>query len=666
MKALETLVGLARKRSRAQAVDVLGALKDLFGPGTLLPSNRKLHPFSGNPQLHAAPNTSGHHWTEGKPLPKPVTESHLVFWAYEDWLKSIFFEVLKILETWSNDEVVFARGRAVDYIFSLLKEKPEQEMNLLRLLVNKLGDRDKKVASKTSHQILLLETAHPAMKATIISAIESECLFRPNQSLHAQYYATITLNQTVLSNRETSLAKKLIDIYFALFLKLLTKPKEKEKDESASIKLAIQAVKLNRKGEVQGGGSTPGKAALKKKASETKSAATEEELREKMVAAVLTGVNRAIPYIETKDESFEKHLDTLFRVTHSSNFNTSIQALMLIQQIQGSHQTTQDRFYRTLYEALLDPRLLVSSKQVLFLNLLYRALRSDLHVRRVKAFTKRILQVVAMHQPAFTCGAIYLIQELESVFPGLQTFVDQPEEDASDDEESFHDVPNDQSDIPSASVKTRQKRQMTSSYDPRKRDPVHANASASALWDIQPLTQHYHPSVSLFANRLLSHGPMPPKPDLNLNTLIHFLDRFVNKNPKTSVTKRNSMKGSSLMQPLAGGDKTAVLVSKSGRAEDMPVSAEDFWKKEVQNVGVDEVFFHRYFSEVGKKREKKAEKKGKKGKKGDEVEVDVLGDEGSEEEDEEDEEGIWKALVGSKPEIEGDGVDEEGFDESDL
>ena len=664
MKSMETLLGLARKRSRAQAVEVLGALKDLFGPGNLLPSDRKLMSFVAHPELHAAIRSSSPEWKEEKPLPKPLTRTHLILWAFEDWLKSTFFQTLQILEVWCNDEVAFARGRAVDYIYSLLKEKPEQETNLLRLLVNKLGDKDKKISSQTSFRILQLMTAHPAMKMTIVSAIESDLIFRPGQSLHAQYYAAITLNQTVLSSGDETLTRKLVDVYFSLFLKILHNTgntKKSDVDEKPPAK-----IKFNAKGEPQGGGSLPGKKALEKQAQSAKSTTAETELREKLLSAVLTGVNRAIPFISTSDEAFEKHIDTLFRITHSSNFNTSIQALMLIQQIQGANESINDRFYRTLYESLLDSRLLHSSKQVLYLNLLYRALRSDLNVNRVKAFSKRILQVMTMHQPSFTCGAIYLLRELENVYPSLQNFVTQQQENVEEGEESFKDVDED-----AVSAGTKQSGQDVidrsedahdrPTYDPRKRDPSHANASASTLWDISPFIHHYHPSVSLFATRLLSRDPMPPKPDLGLNTLIHFLDRFVYKNPK-SIEHRKGLKGMSLMQPLASGDKSAVLVTGSGEnGQSMPVNSDAFWKREVGDVGADEVFFHKYFSTLGKKKENRAERKKQKekNKAADESDVDS-------QEDEEDEEEVWKALVDSKPEIEGDAFDEDDEGFSDL
>ena len=300
VKALESLVGLARKRSRGQAVEVLGALKDLFGPGALLPSDRKLRAFASQPELIAA-FSKNPDWSQENPLPKPLKEVHLILWAYEDWLKSTYFEILKIIETWCNDEVVFARVKAVDYVCQLLREKPEQEANLLRLLVNKLGDSDKKIASRTSYNILQLETTHPLMRPTIIASIESDLLFRPGQSLHAQYYAIITLNQTVLSSKEGDVVRKLVDIYFSLFIKLLEGPEAVEASKPATS--GANSVTINRKGEVQRGGGAPGKKALKKQALQDKSANVDEDLREKMLSAVLTGVNRAIPFMATDDES---------------------------------------------------------------------------------------------------------------------------------------------------------------------------------------------------------------------------------------------------------------------------------------------------------------------------------------------------------------------------
>lgn len=105
-------------------------------------------------------------------------------------------------------------------------------------------------------------------------------------------------------------------------------------------------------------------------------------------------------------------METLFKITHAGTFNTSIQALQLILQISQARQTVSDRFYRTLYDSLYDTRLVTSSKQAMYLNLLFKAIKADDNSARVKAFVKRLLQMLSLHQPPFICGALYLLGEV--------------------------------------------------------------------------------------------------------------------------------------------------------------------------------------------------------------------------------------------------------------
>jgi ribosome biogenesis protein MAK21 len=176
-------------------------------------------------------------------------------------------------------------------------------------------------------------------------------------------------------------------------------------------------------------------------------------------------------------------MDMLFKITHSSNFNTSIQALMLIQQLATSKHLAEERFYRTLYESLLDPRLINSSKHAMYLNLLFRALKNDLNVKRVKAFAKRLIQIITLHQPPFICGVLYLLRELEETFPGLKSlFHDQEEWD--DVDEVFLDVSDGHVDAEPATESSERRRDM---YDGRKRDPEHSNADKSCLWELVSL-----------------------------------------------------------------------------------------------------------------------------------------------------------------------------------
>jgi len=388
---------------------------------------------------------------------------------------------------------------------------------------------------------------------------------------------------------------------------------------------------------------------------------------------ITNGATLLIPHCSR----FEQHLDTLFRITHCSNFNTSVQALMLIQQLSFLHQKSIDRFYRTLYESLLDPRLLTSSKQTMFLNLLFKALKSDISRKRVTAFIKRLLQVVGLHQPPFVCGVLYLVHELKTGSANLKALLDQPEEQETEDEEVFHDAPDKVDETKGArggaeqanDLQYRNRQTKPPVYDGRKRDPEHSHAEKSCLWELvccilskpcdltllmvvkTPYLAHFHPSVSLYASSLIGHDSLPNKPDLSLHTLIHFLDRFVYRNAKSTAA---GPRGMSIMQPLAGGDASHLLVSarytSRGQA---PVNSEAFLRLKSDDVAADEAFFHNYFNRVGKTKSA--------------VQSVARGDNESKgPQDEDDENEIWKALVNSRPELEGDEQNDSDLEMEDL
>ncbi|KAK2002872.1 CBF/Mak21 family protein [Colletotrichum falcatum] len=617
VKAFESLLGLAAKRSRAQAIGALGALVDLLGPGLVLPPNRRLRTFQTQPGLIGALQRSSlKNWNPNQPLPGRLTEAHLIQWAFEDWLKTSYFRVVQLLEVWCNDEIEYSRTRSLDFVYGLLKDKPEQETNLLRLLVNKLGDKDRKIASRVSYLLLQLQTTHPGMKQVVIKGIEQEVLLRPGQTFRAKYHATNTLNQTILSNREVGTAETLLRIYFDIFVALL---------HSSALGIA------------------PGEDKQGQPTSEKDSSVT-TETADKLITAVLTGINRAVPFVAAQDSILENHMDTLFRIAHSTNFNTSIQALILIQQISVSRHLASDRFYRTLYESLMDPRLANSSKHALYLNLLLRSLKADVDTRRIKAFAKRMLQILNMHQPAFACGLLYVVFQLRMQFPDLRALLEEPEE--NDIEETTGQV-----------VDHEQNRTISrgNAYDGRKRNPEHSNAQNSCLWEIVPPLTHFHPSVSLLAASLFSNDKQMSKPDLESHSLIRFLDKFVYRSPKVSETAR----GASIMQPVRNPDSGSIwLAKRTGSAAAAPLNTPSFWNKKVEQVAAEDIFFHEYFKQAGKKNES--------GKRGVTPSAHIT-DEPEDDAEQEDE--IWKALTASHPDgpIDSDesGLDMGGFSDSD-
>ena len=150
---------------------------------------------------------------------------------------------------------------------------------------------------------------------------------------------------------------------------------------------------------------------------------------------------------------------------------------------------------------------------------------------------------------------------------------------------------------------------------------------------------------------------MTANADLSLNTLSHFLDRFVYKNPK-----KPKPKGSSAMQPgAAASDGTNVRIVKGAHDGEGMMNEEAFRKKKMKDVPVDQVFFHKYFSQKNEKEKAKAAKvakrKGQAEDEGSDEDLDGDGDDAVEEDgkdgassvgegvgsgDSEGEEEIWK------------------------
>ncbi|KAF8152290.1 CBF/Mak21 family-domain-containing protein [Crassisporium funariophilum] len=704
IKALESLKTMAErgkgKGGREESLKALRCIVDWWVGGGA--PNRKLKYFRDQPLLHSA-----------------VTDQHLVVWYFEDWLKKYFFSVLQILETLSLDPLLYVRTQTITLIFTLLRDKSEQEQNLLRLLVNKLGDTEKALCSRASFHLLQLLQSHPAMKSVIVREIISLVLRPPTPpsapipststpsstnkhirfsdaepskpkpkpstaasekkaggNVHARYYATVTFNQIVLTPEDREVALKLIDVYFEMFKELLGEGNEEVADGGDEDEGEAKEFKTDKGGRIRDDGKKEkgkGKGKGKGKLMEVKGAAgfTEvEDTHSRLVSAILTGVNRALPFakIEAADASINKHIDTLFLITHTSTFNISLQALVLIQQItisfsasassastsssSSTAKSITDRYYRTLYTSLHDTRLATSSKQAMYLNLFFKSVKADagnVDGERVKALIRRFVQVLVSGgggATEFIAGGLYLLGELFSSIPGLRSMINTP---AKEDAEA---------------------------YDARKREPQYAHASSLPLWELTPLLNHYHPAISLHARQLLSSQPLTASADLSQNTLSHFLDRFVYKNPKQVKTgEAPGGKGASAMQPAASAIEGVKLIKGEAGHEEM-VNASAFLKRKTKDVPVDQLFFHQYFTRKDEREKAKASKIGKRKddkedssedeEEDDEVAQELEGDadtpkkvdedfdEADEDASDADEEEIWKAMKATMPKAHGD------------
>ncbi|XP_026525138.1 CCAAT/enhancer-binding protein zeta isoform X2 [Notechis scutatus] len=557
LQFIEILVNMIKKKgSRRQSLMALDTFKELL-MSHLLPDNRKLHTFSQHPFDNLEKLSSGN---------RDSRDRRLILWYFEHHLKHWVAEFVQVLESLTHDPLIATKGRALSTAHELLCNKVEQEKAFLVQLVNKLGDPQNKVATKASYLLETLLHKHPNMKGVVCNEVE-RLLYRSNISPKAQYYAVCFLNQIVLSHEESELANKLTTLYFCFF-----------------------------------------QSCIKKK-----------DVGSKMLSALLTGVNRAYPYAQTSSEKIKDQMDTLFKVLHIVNFNTSIQALMLLFQVMDSNQTISDRYYIALYKKLLDPGVALCAKPSMFLNLVYKSLKADTVLRRVKAFVKRLLQVTCGQMPPFACGALYLVSELLKIKPGL--WVQLQDHVESDDEEHFHDLEEQEENLVDADKQinnedigqsTKPHNQAseaswihhqnltggkgTGSYDPLSRNPSYCEADRTSFWELKKLSEHFHPSVALFAQRILEGNYIEYSGDpLQDFTLMRFLDRFVYRNPKAHKGKENT--SSVVMQPKKKQSMNDV--------RNLAVNSKEFLSQDESKIPVDEVFFHRFYKKLDLDKEKR-------------------------------------------------------------
>ena len=114
----DELLVLVTKKKRRETLQAVESIKDLF-INSILP-DRKLKYF----------------------IDQPVTintrNEQLVLWLFEDCLKKVYHQFVSNLEELLKDELTHVKLKALETVFELLSSKPEQESNLLALLINQM------------------------------------------------------------------------------------------------------------------------------------------------------------------------------------------------------------------------------------------------------------------------------------------------------------------------------------------------------------------------------------------------------------------------------------------------------------------------------------------------------------------------------------------------
>lgn len=334
LRSLEQLIRFVNGKGKRECIMAIDTVRDLF-IGDLLIPNQKLQSFE---QLINSADQDFLVTNDNIYRRKFLIIAHV-----EDQIRSFYRRFLEQLVQCSHDTLDTLKMKSIRTLYDLFINNPEQEKFLLENLINKLGDPTPRIASTTARLLAQILQHHSQMKTIIVKQVE-RLLFRPNITARTEYYCLCFLSEIIYqSSVDRQLANHVIQIYFAIFTK---------------------CTKLG-------------------------------QVNSKTMSALLTGVTRAFPYSKLDSDMIEKHLNTFYRLIHYVNRNTAIQTLSLMFQmiLFTQNGSLTDRFYSSLYRFLLDTTLDQCSKLNLLLNIIYRSLKHDPIIRRVRAFIKRLLQV---------------------------------------------------------------------------------------------------------------------------------------------------------------------------------------------------------------------------------------------------------------------------------
>jgi ribosome biogenesis protein MAK21 len=187
---LESLVSTTEKAfsrgNKASADRALNSLSEIFASNAVLPPSRKLRRFAALPQPIASGASSN----------QSTASTAAAYRLFEDRLKRLYARFVSSLSVMSTSSLNFLKERSVRHASNLLINKPECEIELLRIVVNKLGEPQKKAASKASFFLRSILSHHPSMKSAVAREVMAMCS-RPNVQMRAKYYAVVFMHQLI-------------------------------------------------------------------------------------------------------------------------------------------------------------------------------------------------------------------------------------------------------------------------------------------------------------------------------------------------------------------------------------------------------------------------------------------------------------------------------------
>lgn len=225
----------------------------------------------------------------------------------------------------------------------------------------------------------------------------------------------------------------------------------------------------------------------------------------------------------------------MFRLSHSQSLRIRVQILRLIfflaKSTEISNNGLVDRYYKALYDLMNSYEILNSKCIKEYLKLIMTSLMKDDNCRRIQVMLKRFLQTSFLAEPQVICCILIIVshvidknKSLKDHFKSIKLLEMDSDRDKDKDKK----------------INSAENSNILEIY--MKRDPRYG--ILESLTELSLLKNHYHPTVSKWANEIIDKSLKNSKEPIGINyagdplvdfSLINFLHKFIVKNPKVII-----------------------------------------------------------------------------------------------------------------------------------
>lgn len=456
------LLAIASGTSRHESFPAIDALREIF-------------------LLILPPKATGRTLTAWKDRPltndKELTPTTLLLLAYfEDVLRQAYVDYIKLLEIMLHDQVQNGREKALRVVYELaLSYKSDLTETLILLLVNKLGDSRRIIASRVVYYLQCILDKHEKLTLVTVKEVQKVATktLQPNDK--PAFYGLTFFSQIRLNEQTPEVTQILLQTYqyfLEIFLSQLQEVSRKEK--------------------------------MLHKRKRAKSEGGEEEDIPRVTKVVLLGLTRAIPFVRstgTGEENLYQYGSKLLAIADKiRSFPTLLQAAGLIFKILIEGQNISEASLQLLTD-LVSKHLLFYARMAettashpqlfKFLYKIFSSLSESANPKAMEHLGQMIKSLLSLSilvaNPAFSAAALLLLNEVLVMKPGLRLSIIFPDDDQSGN---------------------------------------------SLFLELNILSRHYHPTVARYASTLLqAKGEIdiskePDDPFLSMNTS-SFLEGFI-------------------------------------------------------------------------------------------------------------------------------------------